>query len=357
LDDATHIAALTAKSAALRRNAVRALGDDARSQKLFFSSGVISDPDATTKLAALVRLTGFPTTKDIQKLVASIARNPANRADDWLNDAARMLARAHNAELFKEGPNLLPNPGFEVVGKDGLPEGWKRRDYGTRAGNAGAEWKLVKGEGQFHGGTQAMRCITRDDADTSFYADVALKTNTQYRLSAWIKVHAFRGKASLNDHIGRAETSKLTARESDWAEMEVVFNSGNRTKASINLLHVAKGDSYFDDVKLCEVLPPDDLAAKVTAGDAKRGEQIVFKHAAACILCHTIKGQGSTVGPGLDGIATRGTKEYIRESLLEPNKVLAKGFEQLGISPMPPMGDIFNPQELEDIQAYLQMLK
>ena len=96
---------------------------------------------------------------------------------------------------------------------------------------------------------------------------------------------------------------------------------------------------------------------KVTAGDVKRGENIVFKHAAACILCHTIKGQGSTVGPVLDGIATRGTKEYIRESLLEPNKVLAKGYEQLGISPMPPMGDIFSPQELADIQAFVMTLK
>jgi mono/diheme cytochrome c family protein len=37
--------------------------------------------------------------------------------------------------------------------------------------------------------------------------------------------------------------------------------------------------------------------------------------------------------------------------------VLAKGYEQLGISPMPPMSDIFSPQELEDIQTYLQTLK
>jgi len=43
--------------------------------------------------------------------------------------------------------------------------------------------------------------------------------------------------------------------------------------------------------------------------------------------------------------------------LLEPDKVLAKGFEELGLSPMPPMGDIFNPQELADIEAFLQTLK
>ena len=37
--------------------------------------------------------------------------------------------------------------------------------------------------------------------------------------------------------------------------------------------------------------------------------------------------------------------------------MLAKGFEQLNISPMPPMGDIFSPQELADIQAFVLTLK
>ena len=70
-----------------------------------------------------------------------------------------------------------------------------------------------------------------------------------------------------------------------------------------------------------------------------------------------VKGQGSAVGPALDGIAARADAKYIKESLLEPNKVLAKGFEHIGASPMPPMGLILKPQELEDIQAFLQTLK
>ena len=61
--------------------------------------------------------------------------------------------------------------------------------------------------------------------------------------------------------------------------------------------------------------------------------------------------------PALDGIAARATPASIRESLLEPSKVIAKGFEQFKVSPMPPMGDIFSPQELTDIEAFVQTLK
>ncbi|HSH93078.1 MAG TPA: PVC-type heme-binding CxxCH protein [Roseimicrobium sp.] len=357
LDEATHRTALLHKDSTVRRNATRALGDDAAAQKLFFSAGVISDPDPVTKLAAIVKLASFPTTPGIVPVVTSLAKNPALRSDEWLADAVRLATKRHKVDAYKEGPNLLPNPGFEVIGANGLPEGWTRRDYGNRPANEGAEWKVVAEGGQYRGGKQAVRCITRGDADTSLYADVALKPNTQYRLSAWIKTHALRGKASLNDHINRHETTQIKQRESDWSEVEVVFNSGKAAKSSINLLHVASGDSYFDDVKLCEVLPIDDTEGKPVIGDAKRGQEIFLHHAAACVLCHSLKGEGSTVGPPLDGIATRQNAAYIKQSLLEPSAILAKGYEQLGVSPMPPMGDIFNSQELADIQAFVLTLK
>ena len=78
---------------------------------------------------------------------------------------------------------------------------------------------------------------------------------------------------------------------------------------------------------------------------------------AACMNCHMVKGKGSAIGPALDGLATRATAAYIHDSLVEPNKVLAKGYEQLGVSPMPPMGLILKPQELADLRAFLQTLK
>ncbi|WP_414660743.1 PVC-type heme-binding CxxCH protein [Horticoccus sp. 23ND18S-11] len=356
LDDATQRIGLLHADAAVRRNATRALGRDAAAVALFFASAVVSDPDPLTRLAALVKLAEFPATPQIKSVVVSLVRNPANQKDEWLREASRLLAKLHGASLFREGPNLLPNSGFETIGSNGLPEGWKRRDYGTREGNATAEWKIVDGEKDFHGGKQALRVITRADADTSLHADVPLKPNTQYRLAGWVKTHAFSGRASLNIHGPRIETEILRRRDSDWTEVEVEFNSGALTTASVNVLHVARGDAYFDDVRLTELIVIDDTT-KLIAADPKRGEQLFLKHPAACVLCHALKGQGSTVGPALDGIASRATPAYIRESLLEPSKAIAKGYEQFKISPMPPMADIFSPQELSDIEAFLLTLK
>lgn len=357
LDEATHKAALLASEPALRRNAIRALGNDAKAQGLLFGSGTFNDPDLHTRLAALVKLADFSTTPEIQTLVKKLAADPVVKNDEWLAEAVKLLGRKHKALNYQEGPNLLPNPGFETVAQNKLPEGWKRRDYGTRPGNAGAEWALVSGEEKAHRGSNAFRVITRDDADTSFFADVALKPNTEYKLSAWIKTHAFKGKASLNDHIGRAETGKIT-RKQDWTEVEVIFNSKDRPKASINLLHVAKGDTYFDDVKLCEIIPEAEDDPSKLAGDAKRGETLFWTHpVAACKNCHMLNGQGSAVGPALDGIATRKDAAYIQESLVNPNARLAEGYTATPISPMPPMNLILKPQEFADVKAFIMSLK
>jgi mono/diheme cytochrome c family protein len=354
LDPKTHQAALISKDAKLRRNAIRALGSDKAAQDLFFGSGVFSDPDLHTRLAAFVKLADFATTPEIQTLVKKLAADPVVKNDEWLAEAAKLLGKKHKALNFKEGPNLLPNPGFE----EPIAQTWKRRDYGKRAGNAGAEWGIVTDPKMVHSGKQALRCITRDDADTSFFADAPLKPNTDYKLSAWIKTHGFKGKASLNDHIGRAETSPKINRTQDWTEVEVVFNSKDRPKASINLLHVGKGDVYFDDVKLCELISEAEDDESKLVGDAKRGEKIFWEHpVAACKNCHILKGQGSAVGPALDGIASRKDAAYILESLVNPNARLAEGYTATPISPMPPMNLILKPQEFADVKAFILSLK
>ncbi len=96
---------------------------------------------------------------------------------------------------------------------------------------------------------------------------------------------------------------------------------------------------------------------RIAAGDAKRGEDLFFNSpTAACAACHTVGGKGGDVGPILDGIAVRADKAYILESLVDPNAKKAKGFEDLEISPMPPLGILLKEQEVADILEYLATL-
>jgi putative membrane-bound dehydrogenase-like protein len=355
LDEATHMAALYASDDRLRRNAIRALGTDPKSQTLFFGSGVVTDRELHTRLAAWVRLADFPTTEEIKKLVRSLALDPSTNNDEWLREGARMLSKRHSTPTYNEGPNLLTNADLETLNNDGLPEGWKRRDYNPKSGPEFAVWKVSTNSVAVHSGKRALSVTANDPVDTSFHLDVSIKPNTDYKLSGWVRAKGFKGKLSLNDNVGRAETDKVT-RDTGWTEIETVFNSGDKTKSSINLLFVGKGEAVFDDVKLVELTPIAE--APLLAADPKRGEAIFLKHpTAACVLCHALRGQGSNVGPALDGIASRQNAAYIKQSLLEPNAVIAKGFEYLQVSPMPAMGLILSPQEIEDVQAFLQTLK
>jgi putative membrane-bound dehydrogenase-like protein len=121
-------------------------------------------------------------------------------------------------------------------------------------------------------------------------------------------------------------------------------------------------DTYLNDAltllgRIHKVSGVGKDEVKVAAGDPKRGEELFFNSpTAACVSCHTVGGKGGAIGPILDGIAVRGDKDYIMESLMDPNAKLAKGFENLPISPMPPLGVLLKEQELADILAFLQTL-
>jgi quinoprotein glucose dehydrogenase len=78
--------------------------------------------------------------------------------------------------------------------------------------------------------------------------------------------------------------------------------------------------------------PKNDPLAKyreaLAGGDAEAGRRIFFHKAeVSCLRCHKVKGEGGEVGPDLAGIGTRQKREYILESIVDPNKEIAKGYE------------------------------
>jgi cytochrome c553 len=132
--------------------------------------------------------------------------------------------------------------------------------------------------------------------------------------------------------------------------------------AQLPRVAVNTNDSFLNDSltllgRIHKVSGVGENEVKVAIGDAKRGEDLFYNSpVAACGSCHTVHGKGGDVGPILDGIAVRADKDYIMESLMDPNAKLAKGFENLTISPMPPLGVLLKEQELADILAFLQTL-
>jgi quinoprotein glucose dehydrogenase len=71
-----------------------------------------------------------------------------------------------------------------------------------------------------------------------------------------------------------------------------------------------------------------DYREALVGGNAARGREIFFGRAdVSCRRCHKIDGSGGDVGPDLSRIGLEKQREYLLESLVEPNRQIAKGFE------------------------------
>ena len=136
-------------------------------------------------------------------------------------------------------------------------------------------------------------------------------------------------------------------------------------------------------------------------GDSARGERL-FK-TKACDTCHMIRGQGSSFGPELTGIGAKRSAAFLRESLVAPEAIVPDDFllvelvtssgatisgvrmnedtfsiqikeangqlhsfrksalkdlrKLRGKSPMPSYDGALNPEEMNDLIAYLASLR
>ncbi len=98
------------------------------------------------------------------------------------------------------------------------------------------------------------------------------------------------------------------------------------------------------------------------AGSAEKGEALF--RGLGCLACHKVKGEGSNVGPDLNGVYGKVeelatgeritvTEDYLIESILNPNAKVVKGFPP-GIMPMAYSG--LQKEDLSNLVAFIKTL-
>jgi quinoprotein glucose dehydrogenase len=83
-------------------------------------------------------------------------------------------------------------------------------------------------------------------------------------------------------------------------------------------------------------LPKDDPLAPyritLAGGNVENGAELFFeRRELSCVRCHKIDDQGGEVGPDLSVIGKDKKPDYLLESIVLPNKSIAKGFESVAV--------------------------
>jgi mono/diheme cytochrome c family protein len=96
-----------------------------------------------------------------------------------------------------------------------------------------------------------------------------------------------------------------------------------------------------------------DAPTAAVVSSPRTAEEVIAKY--SCETCHTFAGQGGDVGPKLTHIGAKRDKTYLRQAILDPDAVVAKGYPP-GIMPGN-FGDDMKASELEMLVTYLAGLK
>lgn len=89
-------------------------------------------------------------------------------------------------------------------------------------------------------------------------------------------------------------------------------------------------------------------------GHPQLGAELFFNQM-KCVACHKVNGSGGVLGPDLTAIGAINTVDYLKDSILDPNKVVVKGYKP---NVMPRFfKNHLSDADLDNLVAFLMTLK
>jgi len=181
--------------------------------------------------------------------------------------------------------------------------------------------------------------LTDEDAKVRVAAGRALAQRNPERALKLLVPYVFDSKSLIERQqtiatLGEIKSADVDAKFTAWLDRLIA----GEFEASLHLDLITAAEKRSSEVvqkKLAEyqaTLDPDDpLAAYRVAlegGDGWRGRLIFVGHMKTkCLRCHQVRGTGGSAGPDLTFVGKEKTREYLLESIVDPNAKIARGFE------------------------------
>ncbi|HEX3447896.1 MAG TPA: PVC-type heme-binding CxxCH protein [Isosphaeraceae bacterium] len=178
--------------------------------------------------------------------------------------------------------------------------------------------------------TEALRILAKVDPGTALkpLRDRLEHGSTAERQGAMAVLAAMPGEPARDELSGWVDRL-IAGKVATEIQLDVIEAAKKRPETDFQ----QKIDRYESSK------PKDDMLAPyrevLTGGDAQRGMTVfTTKAELECVRCHKVRDSsgepvGGEVGPELSGIGNRQTRAYLLESIVDPNKQIAQGFESV----------------------------
>jgi len=319
----------------------------------------LGTPEAAKRLAAFAAREDAPEAVRVEAL---------HDLGEWEKPPGRDRISDQWRPLEPRDPAIAKVAASGVVGQIANDAPDKVRIAATRLmsqlglGNAGdllAMLKNTKLDPKVRATALASLASTRGDAQLPGAIDFGMKDSTPE-----VRAEAIRAAGVLSDGIKRMKAVLESGTTSDkQAAFAVLGEVKGKQRAAEAVKILSAWMDKLDEKEVAPELQLDlleaaghhkdkDLAAKIAkfdaerdpkdtlaswreciaGGDADAGRKIFRERLdVSCIRCHTAEGQGGVVGPRLDGIGAKQTRDYLLESIVLPNAKIAPGFETVVI--------------------------